>query len=591
MPQDTSNRFNHGLKRFISQAVPFKSAATIIDDVRNLNPKFQDFYKAGSLKAELLNQHSVFIPDTKKAQNEALGTFYADKTYTEMMYATLDLDKGRRLRDYRVMASSSEVSNALDEICDEFLNEDDQGNLIKLHTRDTFDKTDEAEKILQSEFKNFINLFELAEKGWEYIRKLLVDGELYFENIVHKDYIDRGILGLINIPTHLIDPIYDNRQNLLIKAFLVRKLDEQGEDPGRNEGYQQMKDADFIPLEANQVTYIHSGTWNEDTTFRVPFINNARRPYRQLTLIEDAVIIYRLVRAPERLVFNVDVGNMSTPKSEQYLRRLMQNYWSKKSFNLDENKRVDSFNPQSILDAYWFPKREGSQGTTVTNLPGGANLGEIDDLLYYVRKLYEALKVPVNRIDKESVFSSDANILREELNFANFIVRLQQNFARGLKSAFITHLKLRKIWSQLELRENIFDLVFTPPRNYYELRKQQMLDLKFNNFSNMAGNELISTSYAQKKYLGWSDEEIKANREWLRRDAKLQKELESIATGGSYGGDGMGGAEMGGNAGNADAFEDVPPDFGPGDPSGTDASNEPAETEEQPPEPETNEQI
>ena len=141
-----------------------------------------------------------------------------------------------------------------------------------------------------------------------------------------------------------------------------------------------VKDKDCIPLDKNQITYINSGTWNEDKSFRVPFIENARRAYRQLTMIEDSIIIYRLVRAPERLVFNVDVGNMSTPKAESYMRKLMQNYWSKKTFNLDEDKRVNTFNPQSILDAFWFPKREGSEGTNVTTLPGGQNLGELQDV-------------------------------------------------------------------------------------------------------------------------------------------------------------------------------------------------------------------
>ena len=146
---------------------------------------------------------------------------------------------------------------------------------------------------------------------------MLIDGELYFENIIHKDHPESGILGVVNIPTHIIDPVYDSFQNMSIKAFLLRKMKHHKDE--REAPSAHVKDKDFIPLDKNQITYINSGTWNEDKTFRVPFIENARRAYRQLTMVEDSIIIYRLVRAPERLVFNVDVGNMSTPKAESYM--------------------------------------------------------------------------------------------------------------------------------------------------------------------------------------------------------------------------------------------------------------------------------
>ena len=196
------------------------------------------------------------------------------------------------------------------------------------------------------------------------------------------------------MPNELVDPIYDNVQNLIIKAFLLRKpiIETQ---PGMATSGSINKQIEHIPFDKNQVTYIHSGIWNETKSLRLPFIENARRAYRQLSLIEDSIIIYRLVRAPERLVFNVDVGNMSTPKAESYIRRLMQNYWSKKTFSLDDNKRVDSFNPQSILDAYWFPKREGSQGTEVKTLPGGQNLGELQALVYFVLVSFLSLRFKI----------------------------------------------------------------------------------------------------------------------------------------------------------------------------------------------------
>lgn len=578
MDTGQKSTFGRNLQQFISNALPYRSPAAIIDDVQSQNPKFKDFYQAGSLRSDLLSKHSIVTPKVPET-DYPIGSFLADRAYNQLMYANIDVDKGRRLRDYRVMGAFAEVSDALDEICDEFLCEDEMGNIINLNFRDVFDYDPLVIKQLNEEFKKFINIFELKEKGWEYLRYLLIDGELYFENIIHKDYPESGILGAINIPTHIIDPVYDNYQNMSIKAFLLRKLKHHKDE--REAPTAMVKDKDFIPLDRNQITYINSGTWNEDKTFRVPFIENARRAYRQLTLIEDSIIIYRLVRAPERLVFNVDVGNMSPPKAESYMRKLMQNYWSKKTFNLDEDKRVNSFNPQSILDAYWFPKREGSNGTSVDTLPGGQNLGELQDLVYFVKKLYKALKVPTNRAEIESTYQADASVLREELKFANFVVRLQARFAKGLKESFITHLKLKNLWKNFELRENAFDLLFTPPRNYYELRKQQILDLKLNNFNSITQNESISKGYAQKIFLGWNDEQVKANREWLRKDASLQHEIAKIQEGGSDWNAGAG--ATGASAGAVDqGGGEVPPDFGP-TPGGEE--NAGGETEAPAPEP------
>jgi len=556
--------FGRGLQKFIANNLPYRSPAAIIDDVAAENPKFKEFYKAGTVRKELLAQHSVIAPKLPEGTHP-VGSFLADKAYNELMYATLDVDKYRRVRDYRTMAQFAEVADALDEICDEFLNEDEHGNMINLTMRNVAGDIDPlASKQLQSEFDKFINLFDLKENAWEYVRSLLVDGELYFENIVHEKHLKEGILGVINVPVQAIDPVYDNYQNMHVKAFLLRKAKHHKEAEDHQDSYTGTQDKDFIPMEKNQVTYINSGTWNEGKTFRIPFIENARRAYRQLSLIEDSIIIYRLVRAPERLVFNVDVGNMSPPKAEGYIRKLMQNYWSKKAFSLDDNQRVNSFNPQSILDAYWFPKREGSTGTEVNTLPGGQNLGELQDLVYFVKKLYKALKVPTNRVDVDnSQYSADANVLREELKFANFIVRLQHQFAKGLKDSFVTHLKLKNLWKQYELKENSFDLQFTPPRNYFELRKQQILDLKVNNFNTLTSNESISKGYSQKEYLGWTDEQIKANREWLRKDAALQHELEGIRSGGADWAAGGGAAPAGGGSPVGPGGEEMPPDMGP----------------------------
>jgi hypothetical protein len=183
---------------------------------------------------------------------------------------------------------------------------------------------------------------------------------------------------------------------MIIKGYILRKPIF---DPNKPEKIEKF---DFIPMDDNQVSYINSGIWNQDKTFRLPFIENARRAYRQLSLVEDAIVIYRLVRAPERLVFNVDVGNMAPPKAEAYLRKLFKSIGVKRLLILINLVKFRKFNPQSMLDSFWFAKRAGSEGTSVTQLQGGANLGELADLMYFVNKLYKALKVPLNRLNPDS---------------------------------------------------------------------------------------------------------------------------------------------------------------------------------------------
>jgi hypothetical protein len=224
---------------------------------------------------------------------------------------------------------------------------------------------------------------------------------------------------------------------------------------------------------------------------------------------------------------------MPPPKAEAYLKKLINNYWSRKTFDVDQNDVVKKFNPQSMLDAFWFARRQGSEGTSVDQLAGATNLGELGDLMYFIKKLYRALKVPSMRIDpQDSVEPGGTSMLREELKFARFIIRQQQRFAAGLKKGYITHLTLMGIFEKLELNEQNIEIEFNVPTNFYELREHQRLELKTSNYGNLAADEFVSATYAQKKYLGWKDRDILANREFLRKDAELQWELAQITAAG-----------------------------------------------------------
>jgi hypothetical protein len=410
---------------------------------------------------------------------------------------------------------------------------------------------------------------------------------------MHKDYPEEGILGVVQVPTELVDPVFSNVQNVMVKGYLYRKPKFDPNNPLKQVGI------DYVPLDKNQVTYVNSDVWNESKTMRLPFLENARRAYRQLSMIEDSIVIYRLARAPERLVFDVDVGNMPAPKAEAYLRKLITQYWSSKTYDPAQGGIVQKFNPQSILDNFWFAKRAGSEGTKVTQLAGAGNLGELQDLMYFVKKLYQSLKVPTTRLDPQDAFRDGSDMLREELKFARFIIRLQQLFSNAIKHGFITHLQMRGLWSEFELKEETLLVEFNVPTNFYELRESQKLEMKVSNFGSLAANETISPSFAQKRYLGWSDIDVKANREFLRKDKEFKWELMQIETlgpkwkellaaqaeaGGAAGAEGggeMGGAGGGGGGGGGGG---LPPAFGGPAATGEAPPAGGAEGEEAPPE-------
>jgi hypothetical protein len=553
----------------------------VLQNAIDANPKYDIFNTLASRKDQRLQRQSVFAQ-----QDEYAGTIMIDKRYHQIMYADVDTDKVRRIQEYRKMAAYAELADAIDEIADEAIVKNEHDEIARMKLRGEHDKIVQDE--IAKEWNKFVTIFNLEEKGWEYMRRFLVDGELYFENIISQNRPDYGILGVTSIPTEIINPIYDNVQNAIIQGFLLRK---PVINPKKTILNQQKEE--LIVLDKNQITYIHSGLWNEDRTIRLPYIENSRRAYKQLSLIEDSIVIYRLVRAPERLVFKVDVGNMPVPKAEEYVRKLMQQYWARKNFDGSQGRVTNIYDPQSMLDAYWFTKRGDSPGTEVSQLQGGANLGQLEDLMYFVKKLYKTLKVPLSRLDPQDPFKDGNEITREELRFARFIIRIQNQIAVGLKNSFITHLKLRgkkaddkdskSLWESFDLREHQINIEFNLPTNFAVMREQQIFDLKKNNYLGVIGSELISQSFAQKYYLGLTEEQMAENREWIRKDAAMSWEMQQIvangpdfrkklkaeaeieatvAAGGTPGGGG--GTALPGAGGGGGFQPELPPEFGPG---------------------------
>jgi hypothetical protein len=489
----------------------------VLDSDESKNTKYKYFQHVGMRRPEALAKNSVTL--SNDYNNTAFSAIEQDKSFSNIMYATASEDKPGRMRDYRTMAAFSEIADALDEISDETINPDENDDVIKLKFKNAELESDKKDEIMK-EFDKYIEHYDLHNNGWQYFRQFLVEGELYFEQIIHEDYVNEGVLGVINIPSDLIDPVYGNIQNMLVKGFLYQKPIFDKNDPRKVEKYEP------IPYEENQVVYINNASYNDTKEFIVPFIENARRAYRQLSMMEDAIVIHRMVHAPLRFVFNVDVGRLPVPQAEAYLRKLQAQYWSTKTFDADQGDIVKKYSPQSTLDSYWFAKRQGTEPTTVQEIGGQSGDDQMEGLYFFIKKLYRSLKTPTSRLDPDDSFRDGTDILREELKFARMIMRQQQKFASGLKRGFITHLKLRKMFNEYDLTEQNLNIIFNPPSNFYELRNNQKMELKISSFSNMVSTGKISTSMAMKKALGWNDRDIVANRGFLSNEAEFEWSLQ-----------------------------------------------------------------
>lgn len=585
------------------------------EDVRQSNPSFELFDQSVNRKSKVLDRLSVATSSLNGGAVE--GGIMINKGYHNFIYSQIDSDKFRRLQESRRIAVYAEVSNCLDEICDEVITYDTVKKSI-INCEIQGDYNSNIKDAINAEFTKFIEMYDLENKGWKMVRKFLIEGELFWENIISVKEPYFGILGIRSIPSELINPIYDNTQNEIIDHFLLKKIIYNSNTPthtsfSHSPLYQNATNVqrqELIPLSPSQVTYVCSDIWNDDMTIRLPFVELCKRAYKQLSLIEDSIVVYRLVRAPERLKFKIDVGTMNQAQAESYIKRQMQLYWTKKS--LDGDGRItNSYDPQSMLDSYWFPKRTGQDGSDVEVMQGGQNLGQLEDLNYFLLKLYKSLKIPASRFAGDQQAADGAEITRDELRFAKFIMRIQSQLAMGIKNAFITHLKLRgkdnnkklpSWWEEFGLREADIAIAFNPPSNFLALREQQQLEIKINNFTSLGSMENISASFAQANYLGWTEAQIRENRERLRLDAALNWEVQQIIANGPNfreilkqqadelsagldGGDGGLGAGGLGGGGGAGGAGGLPPEFG--DLPGAEPAPEAEAPAEAPPEQET----
>lgn len=505
--------------------------------IRN-NQNYQTFANINQDIQAIVNAKSV-VANAAKRQNQR----YANPSWQtffdgEMLTLPLATNKAERLTQYRRIANYNICDWCFDEIADDFMHEDPNGDIIKLTLPDRLN--DFQKDILQSEFKKYIDLFHLKDEGYNLVKRFLIEGELAWENVINPNVPDLGIIGVKFLPAEYYETLIDVATGRPVGiAFDVEAFSEETRNLYRNSfvgaasifnainpttyRFTFTKDT-CIPLLYNQITYINSGEYSYDFMVTYPLIEKAKQAYYKLALLEDAAVILRVTRAPERLLFNVSTGQLDQNRADEYVRRFANSLHSKKVTNPDGTDITGTYSPITQLKSYIFGKSSDSDGTTVESVGSSASYDEMADIEYFLRAFLKMFKVPFSRYKTpENTMEKNDSISYEEYSFSRMIIRFQRRFANGFKRGFITHLKLRDLWDKkdYELQESDLQISFNAPVLYDLYEKQKQSEAQMTIYKLYSDHDEMSKSLAMKKCLGWTDAEIDQNFKDLIKDKQL----------------------------------------------------------------------
>ena len=436
----------------------------------------------------------------------------------------LDMDGAAKnesdlIRKYRQMALFPEAELAVDDIVNEAVVADREQNPVNINLANVNLSLDIKDKILEN-FHEVINLLNFNETGYDTFKKWYVDGRIYYHIIIDQSNPKRGILELRPIDALKIKKIrqiippregYDSPTMPKVEEYFM--FNELGIDAK----YGSSSASNHIKIAPDSIAYCHSGLLSEDKKLVLSYLHKAIKPLNQLRMIEDAVVIYRISRAPERRIFYIDVGNLPKMKAEQYLRDIMTRYKNKMVYDANSGEVRDDRRHQSMLEDYWLPRREGGRGTEITTLPGGENLGELADIEYFQKKMYKALNVPSSRLEQESGFTLGRaqEISRDEVKFSRFVERLRGRFNNLFHTCLEKQLILKGILTLNDWRSISKNIHYEwqTDSHFAELKEAEMLQERLNllqsmNFADEIVGNFYSKDYIRKRILKQTQEEI-----------------------------------------------------------------------------------
>ena len=425
------------------------------------------------------------------------------------------------IQEYRKMAIMPEVEQAINDIVNEAIVHDDRKMPVEIILDDIGDKYGaKVKKAISAEFSNLCRMLRLKTRAHEIFRRWYIDGRLYYHMLIDEDSPGEGVQEL-----RFIDPIKIKK----VKELKKERDQESGVElqTVTDEFYVYnpdvfrtsfSSDEQGIKISPDTIVYCPSGLPDPSGKRMLSYLHKAIKPMNQLRMTEDSIVIYRVSRAPERRIFYIDVGNLPKARAEQYLEDIQKKYRNKLVYDINTGDIRDQSYQQSILEDYWLPRREGGKGTEITTLDGGQNLGELEDVQYFLKKLYKSLNVPPSRLESESQFNlgRSTEITRDELKFTKFIQQLRTRFSEFFYDLLGTQLRLKGIISKEEFEEIREDITFAFLRDSYfsELKEAEVQRERL---------ELLQSigDYAGKYY---SHEFIRRN--VLRQDDKMISKMD-----------------------------------------------------------------
>ncbi|MEM4260888.1 MAG: portal protein [Candidatus Woesearchaeota archaeon] len=432
-----------------------------------------------------------------------------DLLYSNISFYDVFNSKKERVAFYRQMSNFPEISDALDYICDDSIVEGVDGKILNLNIINEVPKN--IEKEIRKHFDYLTNfIFNIKEKGWDLYRRWLVDGELYLEVIL--DNFKKKIIGFKILPCYSMTPLY--KGNVIIKYMQTDVISTNNKE---------------IYFEPNQVLYSNYGVYGKNFLDVRGYLEPAIRPYNQLRNMEDALVIYRLVRAPERRIFNIFTGKMTKGKAEEYIKNLMMKYKKRLNYNPETGNVDVTQNIQSLTEDFWFANSSDGKSEVIP-LNSGMTLGEIEDINYFLKKLYKTLKLPSSRwMDQSSIYSSGkiGEITREEIKFSNFISRLQRRFKQIFIDALLFQLRLNNI-DEKYLNKKLYDIQFEKADYFSEYKQRENIDTMVNTLNTVSQfiitpenkNGLFSREFLFKNILLMDENKYKENEDLIKKEIK-----------------------------------------------------------------------
>jgi len=427
------------------------------------------------------------------------------------------------IRRYREISMYSDVDSAIEDIVNESIVKDDDGASVKINLDNLSDVlSDNISEAIVDEFDKVLKLLQWNLKAHEVFRRWYIDGRIYYHKIVDKDNLKDGIQELRFIDPRKIKKIREIKKTKDPKSGvdIITSIEEYYifNEKGlvaTSPGQPGTITAQGIKIAPESISFVPSGYVDVDKNTVLSYLHKAIKPVNQLRMVEDALVIYRLARAPERRVFYIDIGNLPKLKAEQYMKDIMAKYRNKMVYDAQTGEIRDDKKYLSMLEDFWLPRREGGRGTEIDTLKGGDNLNQIEDIQYFQRKLYQSLNVPLSRLlqDQPFNFARGTEISRDEIKFSKFIDRMRLRFSELFFDVLKTQLLLKRIMTDAdwqEIRDKIrFD--YTQDIFYSELTDLELQRNKVELLTEMAPfvGVYYSKAYVRKKVLRFTDEEIK----------------------------------------------------------------------------------